>query len=103
MKKPTYLFALAFAALLSACAPSQTSRSTGEFVDDASITTRVKTEIAQTEGLGKAVAINVDTYRGVVSLAGFLDNEQQIRAAVQAASKVPGVTKVVNNLQLKKK
>jgi osmotically-inducible protein OsmY len=103
MKKLTYLFAVVFAVLLSACAPTQTSRGTGQFIDDASLTARVKTQIAQTQGLGEAAKINVDTYRGVVSLAGFVDNEQQVRAAVQAANKVPGVSKVVSNLQIKSK
>jgi osmotically-inducible protein OsmY len=103
MKKLTYLFTLVFAVFLSACAPTQTSRGTGQFIDDASLTARVKTQIAKTQGLGEAAAINVDTYRGVVSLAGFVDNEQQIRAAVQAANKVAGVSKVVSNLQIKSK
>jgi hyperosmotically inducible protein len=103
MKKLTYLLAVAFAVFLTACAPTQTSRGTGQVIDDAAVTARVKTQIAQTQGLGEAASINVDTYRGVVSLAGFVDNEQQVRAAVQAANKVPGVTKVVSNLQIKSK
>ena len=103
MKKLTYLCTVAFAAFLTACAPTQTSRGTGQVIDDAAITARVKTQIAQTQGLGEAAAINVDTYRGVVSLAGFVDNEQQVRTAVQAADKVPGVNKVVSNLQIKSK
>lgn len=103
MKKLTSLIAIAFAVLLSACAPTQTSRATGEVVDDAAITARVKKDIAQSQGLGQAASINVDTYRGVVSLSGFVDNEQQIRAAAQTARQVPGVSKVVSNLQLKKR
>lgn len=103
MKHPIYFFSIIFALFLSACAPTQTSRSTGQTIDDAAITARVKTEIAQTQGLGEAVAVNVDTYRGVVSLAGFVDNEQQRRNAEQAAKRVTGVEKVFNNLQLKRK
>lgn len=101
MKQLTFFLPFLFAAILSACAPSQTSRATGQVMDDAAITARVKTEIGKAQGLGEALTINVDTYRGVVSLSGFVDSEQQIGAAGQAAMRVPGVDKVVNNLRLK--
>ncbi|MFZ5510351.1 MAG: BON domain-containing protein [Pseudomonadota bacterium] len=94
---------IVFAATLAACTATPTSRAAGEVVDDATLTARVKTELAQTQGVGDALAINVDTYRGVVSLAGFVDNEQQARAAVTAARSVPGVREVRNNLQVKPK
>lgn len=86
---------------LTACAPTKTSRGTGEVIDDASLTARVKTEIAKTQGVGEAATINVDTYRGEVSLAGFVDNQEQANKAVEAARKVPGVNSVKNNLQVK--
>lgn len=101
MKHLAISLMIAFATLISACAPTEKSRGTGEFIDDASLTTRVKTKIAQTQGLGEALAINVDTYRGVVSLAGFVDTAEQSRMAVQAARSVPGVAEVRNNLQIK--
>jgi osmotically-inducible protein OsmY len=103
MKQITLVLSIALSLFLSACAPTQTSRSTGQTIDDAAITARVKTEIAQTQGIGNAAAINVDTYRGVVSLAGFVDGDQQRRSAGQAAMRVPGVEKVFNNLQIKSK
>ena len=101
MKKFLACLSVVSALGLAACSPTQTSRGTGEVIDDATLTSRVKTEIAQTAGLGDAAAINVDTYRGVVSLAGFVDNEAQARKAVEIASKVSGVTSVKNNLQIK--
>lgn len=101
MKKFLAYLSIIFAMGLAACAPTKTSRGTGEVIDDATLTTRVKTEIAQNAGMGEAMAINVDTYRGVVSLAGFVDNEEQARKAVEIAGKVPGVTSVKNNLQIK--
>lgn len=97
------LATLALALVLGACAPTQTQRSTGQVVDDATLTAKVKTELAQTQGLGEALAINVDTYRGVVSLAGFVDNAQQVQAATNAARKVEGVREVKNSLQVKPK
>lgn len=93
--------AAAFAALLSACSATPTTRATGQTLDDAAITARVKTEIAKDQGLSEAASINVDTYRGVVMLAGFVDSRQQIDKAVAATSAVPGVDKVVNSLRLK--
>ncbi|MES2535994.1 MAG: BON domain-containing protein [Pseudomonadota bacterium] len=102
MKKPIFLLSIPFSFFLGACAPTQTSCSTGQTIDDASITALVKTDIAKTQGVDQAAAINVDTYRGVVSLAGFVDTEQQRRTASEVAARAPGVEKVVNNLQLKK-
>lgn len=96
------LFVLALASALVACTPTRTSRAAGEVVDDATLTARVKGELASTAGLGEALAINVDTYRGVVSLAGFVDNAQQMQTAVDAARRVSGVREVRNNLEVKK-
>ncbi|GAB3551693.1 hypothetical protein GCM10027343_36280 [Noviherbaspirillum agri] len=101
MKISASIIALIASLFLAACAPTSSSRSTGQTLDDAAVTARVKTEIAKTQGLGEAAVINVDTFRGAVSLAGFVDNEQQKRAAEDAAMKVPGVGKVFNNLQIK--
>lgn len=101
MKYLFAFFSLVFALSLTACAPTQNTRAAGETIDDASITARVKTEIAQAAGLSEAVSINVDTYRGVVSLAGFVDNTEQAQTAQQAAQQVPGVVAIKNNLQVK--
>ncbi|HTH45846.1 MAG TPA: BON domain-containing protein [Oxalicibacterium sp.] len=92
---------LAFAVLTAACSSTPTSRGTGQVFDDATITTKVKTQIAHDDGVGRAAAINVDTYRGVVSLAGFVDNSKQADAAAKAARSVEGVKEVKNNLQIK--
>jgi hyperosmotically inducible periplasmic protein len=85
------------------CAPTATTRTVGKTVDDASITAKVKTEIAKEEGLGKALAINVDTYRSVVSLTGFVDSQEQIDKAMSCARRVGGVEEVKNNLSIKPK
>jgi osmotically-inducible protein OsmY len=101
MKYLSALVSVLFAFLLIGCAASDNSRATGQFIDDATITAKVKTEIAQTAGIGDAAAINVDTYRGVVSLAGFIDNAEQAQTAMQAAKRVNGVAEVKNNLVVK--
>lgn len=101
MKKLAILLSVVLSFVLSACAPTQTSRATGQVIDDAAITARVKTEIAQKLSVGDAAAINIDTYRGTVILAGFVDDQQKKEAAGQVAVGVDGVDKVFNNLQIK--
>lgn len=103
MKRFAALLSLVFATFLLGCTGTATERSTGRVVDDASITARVKTEIAQAAGVASAAQVNVDTYRGVVSLAGFVDNAEQARTLVSAARRVPGVVDVKNAMQVKPK
>ncbi|RYD89916.1 MAG: BON domain-containing protein [Sphingobacteriales bacterium] len=99
--KNRLILSLVLSATLAACAGSPTSRSTGQTIDDTAITARVKTEIAKDVSVGQAAGINVDTYRGTVSLSGFVESQAQAQAATRAASQVPGVQKVDNNLKLK--
>lgn len=101
MKKMHLLVSVVLAFFLAACAGTDGSRTTGQTFDDAAITAKVKKDIAMSQGLRDAASINVDTYRGVVSLAGFVNNQQEAHAAAIAASGVKGVNRVVNNLQVK--
>ena len=77
------------------------SRSAGEFTSDAALTAKVKTAIASESGLGNAVDINVQTYRGVVQLNGFVDSQDKIQRAAHAARGVEGVRSVENNLRVR--
>lgn len=101
MCKMNVVAAAILVTVLSACSATPDSRATGQVIDDSAITARVKTEIAKGQGLTQAASINVDTYRGVVMLAGFVDSKQQMDTAVAAATAVTGVEKVINNLRLK--
>jgi osmotically-inducible protein OsmY len=65
------------------------------------LTTKVKTAIASDAGIGSASAINVTTYRGTVQLSGFVDSEEKIQKAAEAARKVDGVKTVENNIKVK--
>jgi osmotically-inducible protein OsmY len=90
---------------LGACASSEdrgSRRGTGEFSDDAAVTAKVKTAIATDAGAKTAAAVNVETYRGVVQLTGFVDSEDQVTRAVSAAKKVQGVRSVKNDIRLKR-
>jgi osmotically-inducible protein OsmY len=87
-------------AVMSGCAATETSRSAGETVDDATLTTTVKAELVQEQSL-EAFQIDVDTYRGVVQLNGFVDTAENAEKAAKIANEVPGVVSVKNNLQIK--
>jgi len=87
---------------LAGCASTpETQRSAGQFTDDAALTAKVKTAIATDVGARAASAINVETYKGVVQLSGFVDSKDQAARAVQAAQKVSGVKSLKNDLRLK--
>ena len=91
---------LAAALFATGCAPTATQRGTGEVVDDATITTKVKAALLADPDV-KGTQVNVDTYRGVVSLSGFVDSQSQIAKAQQKAAEVAGVTSVRNDLRLR--
>ena len=105
MNLPRFLGAVtvAVALALSACASRDDSskRGAGEFTSDAALVTKVKTAIASDAGLGSASAINVNAYRGVVQLSGFVDSQEKIARAAQAARNVEGVRTVENNIRVR--
>jgi len=94
--------ALAAALGVAGCASSpETKRGAGQFTDDAALTAKVKTAIATDVGARAASAINVETFKGVVQLSGFVDNKEMANRAVAAARKVSGVQNLKNDLRLK--
>lgn len=101
MKKLKYFaaFFMAFALLVSlGCASTQTQEGTGEYVDDAVITTKVKSAILGEPAL-KSLEINVETFKGVVQLSGFVNSESDWRKAVEIARGVKGVKSVKNDMR----
>ena len=91
---------LASVAFYSGCAGTPTRKSTGEFLDDATITTRVKSAFATDPGV-KAMDVKVDTFKGTVQLNGFVNTAEEKSRAEQIARGVQGVTNVQNNLSVK--
>jgi hyperosmotically inducible protein len=83
-----------------ACSSTPTSRGTGEVASDSVLTARVKTAIARDSTIGNAMNVNVNTYRGVVQLAGFVESEEAARRAAEVARTVEGVQSVRNDLQV---
>ena len=82
------------------CAATETRQSTGEYIDDTTITTKVKAAIFEDPSL-KTLQINVETRNGVVQLAGFVDTAQNVKRAAEVARGVKGVVSVKNDLIVK--
>jgi osmotically-inducible protein OsmY len=84
---------------LLGCASTATKEGTGEYLDDSVITSKVKAEIFKDESL-KSAEINVETFRGVVQLSGFVNSQADIDRAVDVARTVKGVTSVKNDMRV---
>ncbi len=82
------------------CASTATHESTGEYIDDSAITTGVKAAILNNPTL-KVAEINVETYKGVVQLSGFVASADSIGTASTVARGVKGVKSVKNDIRLK--
>ena len=80
--------------LLTAC-----GKSVGETIDDATITTRVKTSLLNDPDVG-GLRIDVDTFKGVVTLSGRVKTKEEEAQAVALARKIGGVTDVKSTLQV---
>jgi osmotically-inducible protein OsmY len=83
-----------------ACASTSKQESTGEYVDDSVITTKVKSLLAEDDFL-KSFKISVETYKGTVQLSGFVASQNAVGKAGQIAWSVKGVKSVKNNLIVK--
>jgi osmotically-inducible protein OsmY len=81
-------------------AATEKNETTGQYVDDSVITTKVKAAIFKVKTL-KTLQINVKTYQGVVQLSGFVDSTQSVRKAREVAGNVEGVKAVKNDLMVK--
>jgi osmotically-inducible protein OsmY len=94
------LFAAVALTALAGCASSQKQESTGQYLDDTSITTRVKSAIFRDPVL-KSAEINVETFKGRVQLSGFVSSRTDIDRAVTVAQGVSGVSSVGNDMRVK--
>lgn len=96
----TILAVSGVAALQTGCAGTPTRASTGEFLDDASITTKVKAAFVK-DPVVKAIDVKVETFKGAVQLSGFVDTAEQKARAEQIAAGIQNVASVRNNISLK--
>jgi osmotically-inducible protein OsmY len=89
-----------FLALALGCASTAQKEGTGEYFDDTVVTAKVKAAILEEPTL-KSAEINVETFKGVVQMSGFVNSREDIATAAAVARKVPGVTSVKNDMRLK--
>jgi hyperosmotically inducible protein len=82
---------------LYGCASTPGHESTGQYIDDASITTKVKAKLLN-DSITEGLKVDVNTDRGMVQLSGFADNDNQRERAYQLAQSVAGVKSVRNDL-----
>ena len=99
-KRALPILAIISFAVLTGCASTAKTEGTGEYVDDTVITAKVKTAIFEQPDL-KSAEINVETFKGVVQLSGFVRSQANINAAVAAAKGVRGVSSVKNDMLVK--
>lgn len=91
---------LGLASFAGGCASTSTSESTGEYIDNSSITVKVKAAFVK-DLVVKMLDVKVETFKGVVQLSGFVDTEIQKEQAARVAGSVAGVTEVKNDLVVK--
>jgi osmotically-inducible protein OsmY len=95
-----FLAGIALITAFMGCAATQKHESSGQYVDDSVITTKVKAAIFDESTL-KTLQINVKTYQGVVQLSGFVDSAQSVSKAGEVARRVENVVSVKNDLLVK--
>jgi osmotically-inducible protein OsmY len=82
------------------CAATTRHESTGQYVDDTALTAKVKTAIFEQPSL-KSAEINVETFKGVVQLSGFVRSQDNVNTAMATARSVHGVASVKNDMIVK--
>ena len=93
----SFLICIGLIAVFLGCASTQKREGTGEYIDDSTITTKVKAAIFNDPAL-KVFQINVETFKGDVQLSGFVDSAQSVTKAGAVARGGKGVKSVENNL-----
>ncbi len=98
-----YLSAVFLAVTLTSfvgCASTSQKEGTGQYIDDTVITAKVKAVIFD-EATTKSAEINVETFKGVVQLSGFVSSQAAINKAVEVTRAVSGVKSVKNDMRIK--
>ena len=104
MSRLTQIIATMASALVLAvtlgCGSTATREGTGEYVDDTVITTKVKAALLA-DPLTKVMQVNVETFKGVVQLSGFVESQTIASRAVEIGRGVKGVNEVKNDMRLR--
>ena len=97
--KQSYLKSLTLALVLTAPLVTACGKTVGDTIDDTTITTRVKTAMLNDPAVG-GLRIDVDTFKGAVTLSGAVKSQAEKEQAITLARRVSGVTEVKDNLQI---
>jgi hyperosmotically inducible protein len=100
LKRVSACFLTLLVVVFLGCASTPTREGTGEYLDDTVITTKVKAAIFSEPSL-KVSEINVETFKGIVQLSGFVNSQADINKAVAVARGVQGVKSVKNDMRVK--
>ena len=92
-------FALNATAQTSASAPSASSETIGQHLDDSTITTKAKADLLAAKNV-KSTHIHVKTRKGVVWLTGSVPSADEKAAAEEIVQGVKGVSRVKNHLKV---
>ncbi len=95
-----FLLVLMLMATFVSAASTPKQESTGEYIDDSVITTKVKALLAE-DNLLKSFKIGVKTYKGIVRLSGSVKSQDAVDKAVEIAGSVQGVKSVKTKLIVK--
>jgi hypothetical protein len=95
-----FIVLLMLIATFAACASTRTHESTGEYIDDSVITTKVKSLLAADDFL-KSFQIGVETFQGTVQLSGFVNSQKAVDKAAEIVRSVKGIKSIKNNLIVK--
>jgi hyperosmotically inducible protein len=82
---------------LTGCAVARDQQTVGSYIDDATITTRVKARMAEDKSVS-ATSISVETLKGTVQLSGFAKSADERATAERLARSTPGVQAVRNDI-----
>ena len=100
LRKFAYVLSAMALAVTLGCASTAKQEGTGEYVDDSVITGKVKAAILNETTL-KSAEINVETFKGVVQLSGFVSSKEAENKAVAVTHTVAGVKSVKDDMRLK--
>lgn len=98
--RPLSIVFLASALMAVACTPTRTQKSAGEQIDDTVLLAKVKAALIA-DPVAEAHEINVEVFRGIVQLNGFVETSAEKSRAGKVARDVGGVKDVKNNLTVK--
>ena len=100
MRYASVIGCLIVIAIMFGCAGDRTTRSTGQYIDDSAITTKVKSALIADPEV-KGTQVQVEVHQGVVQLSGFVNRPADAQRAIAVARNVEGVKEVRNSLIVK--